>query len=416
MLNLASWLEEKLHNLNLTDTMELPDGFSRLSFSKEEKEAHHQFRKIARELELNTYQDEAGNQWAVWEVDKKAPTIAVGSHLDTVHNGGGYDGVAGVLCALAAVKALKNSQFLPTKNIAIICFVSEESARFGLSTIGSKAIAGTLDKGELASIKDRDGVTAKQAMESFGINWKTIEQAVKPVEELESFVELHIEQGTQIEGNNADIGVVSGVACPVRLKITVSGMANHTGTTPMNNRQDAFVAIAPLVNFVSDEAMKIDQTGERSLVATVSTIHLKPNAMNVIPGEVELGIDIRSVDDVTKRDFAEKIKDYCSEIKRKHHVNIEITTLVDNDSVLLNSEMQYKLVHACSGIGLQAHVMDSGAGHDVMNMATKWPSGLIFIPCRNGLSHHPDEFASIDDMVKGTRVLVEFLRMETAGL
>lgn len=170
MNELVTWLEEKLLELNGTETMQVPDGFNRLSFSKEEADAHRQFIKIADELELTRYEDEAGNKWAVWEVDAEAPTVAIGSHLDTVCNGGGYDGVAGVLCALAAIKVLKGRRFLPAKNIAIICFVSEESARFGVSTIGSKAITGKLDKKELAAVTDSAGLTVKKAMEEFGIN------------------------------------------------------------------------------------------------------------------------------------------------------------------------------------------------------------------------------------------------------
>lgn len=414
MNELVTWLEEKLLELNGTETMQVPDGFNRLSFSKEEADAHRQFIKIADELELTRYEDEAGNKWAVWEVDAEAPTVAIGSHLDTVCNGGGYDGVAGVLCALAAIKVLKGRRFLPAKNIAIICFVSEESARFGVSTIGSKAITGKLDKKELAAVTDSAGLTVKKAMEEFGINWDTIEKAVLPAGKLQSFVELHIEQGTTLEENHADIGVVAGVACPVRLKVTSHGMANHTGTTSMDNRQDAFVAVAPLVSFVSEEARKVNQTSSHPLVATVSMINLKPNAITVIPGEVELGVDIRSIDDGAKRKFAETIKAFCRRLEETHHVKIDVTTIVDNDSVLLCSEVQEKLVNACDELGLNVFPMNSGAGHDVMNMAYSCPSGLIFIPCKSGISHHPNEYTSLENLQKGTEVLVKYIDKEVA--
>lgn len=409
LTDLTAWLEEKLLLLNNTETMKIPNGFNRLGFSKEEAAAHRQFTKIAKELELAIFQDEAGNQWAVWQVDDEAPTIAMGSHLDTVHNGGGYDGVAGVLCALATIKVLKDRQYSPRKNIAIICFVSEESARFGVSTIGSKAITGILGKNELADLTDSSGITLKTAMEQFGINWDTIERAELPAGKLECFVELHIEQGVQVEENGADIGVVTGVACPVRLKVKAYGRANHTGTTPMNNRQDAFVAVAPLVSFVSEEAQKVNRLGVHSLVATVSTVNLEPNGMTVIPGEVELGIDIRSVDDNTKRKFAESIRVFCNELAANHHVRIEVSTLVDNDSVMLDPKIQEKLARTCNKLELHTYLMNSGAGHDVMNMAHKWPSGLVFIPCKDGISHQPDEYTSIENLEKGTKVLVAFI-------
>ena len=410
--NLTKWLEDKLLALNVTDTMARPDGFTRLSFTKEEKAAHIQFEQIAAELGLKTYQDQAGNCWAVWEVDPSASTIAMGSHLDTVDCGGGYDGVAGVLTALTAVKGLQDIGFHPIKNIAVICFIAEESARFGVSTIGSKAITGQLKLKEMEAIKDRNGIKMKQAMTDYGLDWESIEAAALSLDSLESFIELHIEQGMELQETGAEIGIVKGIACPVRLVITAKGMANHTGTIRMHQRQDAFVAIAPLVNFVQEEALKVNEKSEVPLVATVSTIRLHPNAMNVIPGEVELGIDIRSVDDRLKRDFAENIRTFVSELEVKKQIRIGVKTLVDNDSVKMDNIMHAKLTQASKTIGYETLSMNSGAGHDVMNMAANWPAGLIFIPCKDGLSHHPREFASIESLEKGTKVMMTFLQQE----
>lgn len=403
----------KLCELNVTEAMDVSDGFTRLGYTKEELSAHHQFIKIASELGLTNYQDQAGNQWAVWEIDKNAPTIAVGSHLDTVYNGGGYDGVVGVLCALAAIKMLKDKQFTPGKNIAVICFISEESARFGVSTIGSKALVGELEKTDLATVTDSEGITIKQAVEDMGLTWEDIEQAELGKDDLEQFVELHIEQGKQLQENNANIGIVEGIARPIRLIVKVSGMANHTGTTPMNQRQDAFVAIAPLVSFVNEEALKINREQATPLVATVSTAHVKPNAMNIIPSEVELGIDIRSVDDDLKKKLAENIKTYCLEMEKKYHVAVTVTNLVDNHSIRLDETTKQKLIDVCETLGLTTRVMDSGAGHDVMNMASKWPCGLIFIPCLDGISHQPDEFTATENLVNGAKVLENYLQTET---
>ncbi|SEA04251.1 N-carbamoyl-L-amino-acid hydrolase [Thalassobacillus cyri] len=409
----SHWLEEKLLQLNQADTMDQPRGFTRLSYSPEESRSHEAFQQIANELDLQVTSDKAGNQWAVWKVDSLAPTVAVGSHLDTVNAGGGYDGVAGVLCGLGAIKQMKHQSFTPKKNIAVICFASEESARFGVSTIGSKAVTGLLDKQELENVTDGDGVTIKQAIEEFGLDWETIEQAEKAPDELESFLELHIEQGVQIEHNGAEIGIVRGVACPIRLKVTAIGMSNHTGTTPMDNRKDAFAAIAPLVNFVEQEANKINTRQEVPLVATVSTVQLKPNAMNVIPGEVELGIDIRSVDDSSKYELADLIKSYCSQVETKRQITIKVETLVNNDSIFLAPQIQEKLQKVSKRLGYKALLMDSGAGHDVMNMAVRWPSGLIFIPCKEGISHHPKEYASIADLQKGSNIMAAYLQEET---
>ncbi len=413
MTDMHHWLKTNLLKLNLVDEMDYEEGFSRLSYTEEEKQSHQAFQSIAQELGLEVSSDQAGNQWASWVVDESAPSVAAGSHVDTVKNGGGYDGTAGVLTALAAIKLLKDQDFKPEKNISIICFASEESARFGVSTIGSKAISGLLEKEELASVKDADGITIKQAVEGFGLSWENIEQAESPEHALESFLELHIEQGTQIEDNQADIGIVRGVACPIRLQVKATGMANHTGTTPMMNRSDAFAAIAPLVTFVEEQANLINNEQGTPLVATVSTVQLEPNVMNVIPGEVTLGIDIRSVDDSLKKELADRIIAYCKKTEEKRQICIHVHTLVDNPSVFLNPKVQEKLTHISEKLGYIPLSMDSGAGHDVMNMAEKWPTGLLFIPCDRGISHHPEEFASIRDLAKGSHVMAEYLKEET---
>ncbi|WP_239984549.1 M20 family metallo-hydrolase [Lentibacillus sediminis] len=415
MSDRKAWLLETLHILNGTDTMDASDGFTRLSFTEAEKAVHRQFAVTAEELGLSVRSDEAGNQWALWEADASAPMITLGSHLDTVDNGGGYDGVAGVLTALAAVKQLKDSGYQPKKTIAVICFVFEESARFGVSTIGSKAITGKLDKQAIADVEDRDGVTIREAAKGFGLDWGAIDEAAVPSNRIESFLELHIEQGTVLPDSGCEIGIVHGIACPVRLKVTASGMANHTGTTPMDKRQDAFAAVAPLVQAVQQEAFKRNQEADQQLVATVSTVNLKPNAMNVIPGEVELGIDIRSVDDAAKRNFAAWVKEHCAELESETGVNIDVSTLVNNDSVMLDDPIREKLLNVSRDLGYRTLEMNSGAGHDVMNMQAKWPSGLVFIPCKDGISHHPAEFASMEDIDRGVQVLAAFLKSEAGG-
>ena len=192
MKDLSLWLNEKLLELNGTNSMEVSDGFTRLSFSKEEAEAHNQFIKISNELGLIINEDLAGNKWALWKVNENAPTIALGSHLDTVPSGGGYDGVTGILCGLATIKVLKDRGFKPSKNIAVICFVSEESARFGISTIGSKAVAGLIKQGDLLKVKDINGVTVKDAMKDFGIDFNHIEEAEISNDQIERFIEIHI--------------------------------------------------------------------------------------------------------------------------------------------------------------------------------------------------------------------------------
>jgi hydantoinase/carbamoylase family amidase len=405
------WLNETLHQLNLVDTMEQPGGFSRFGYTLLENQSIEVFERIAREFGLTIKHDVAGNIMARWEGDSSLSAVAVGSHLDTVTNGGGYDGVVGVLCALGAIKYLKEQRFQPKHPIEVIVFRAEEGSRFGISTIGSKAMSGVLDL-NIGHLKDRQGITIKEAVEALGFQWENFLEAERKQEEIKSFVELHIEQGVMIEENQKSFGVVRGVACPIRLKINVTGKGGHTGTTPMGKRKDALVAIAPLINYVSEEALSLSQTNSFPLVATVSRMELKPNSMTIIPAHVEIGIDIRSVDDDLKKQVEKLILDKCNELESINQVSIQIEKIADNQSVLLDPNLQGKLIKIGEDLGLDSLIMDSGAGHDVMNMAVKWPSGLLFIPCRDGISHHPDEFASLDDLELGVRLLAKHLEVE----
>jgi hydantoinase/carbamoylase family amidase len=413
---LKEWINQTLPELNLVDTMIQPDGFTRLGYTIEENQSIEVFENIAEALGLDIRNDSAGNVIARWEGESAAlPAVAVGSHLDTVVNGGGYDGVAGVLCALGAIKHLKDQGFQPKHPIEVINFRSEESSRFGISTIGSKAMSGLLDL-EIGSVKDGQGTTIKEAVDDLGFHWEQFLQAERKHDEIKSFVELHIEQGTIIEENRKSYGVVRGVACPIRLSVNVTGKAGHTGTTPMGKRQDALVAIAPLITFVSETALSLSQTNPIPVVATVSKIDAKPNSMTIIPSNVDIGIDIRSVDDNLKREVEQTIRRKCMELEELYHVTIQIDKLVDNPSIILDSKLQDQLKKTGEMLELTSLVMDSGAGHDVMNMANKWPSGLLFIPCKDGISHNPDEFASLEDLEIGVKLLASHLKQEAGGL
>lgn len=408
------WLDKYLKALNLTDSMNQAEGFCRLGYTGEEWRAIDVFVSIAEDIGLKVRRDEAGNAIARWESENSSPAVATGSHVDTVKGGGGYDGVAGVLCGLAAVKKLKEEGFEPASPIEVICFASEESSRFGVSTIGSKAMSGLLNKSEVEDVTDEDGITIRQAVEGMGLSWEAIEKAERPESALKSFIELHIEQGTRIEDAGADFGAVTAVACPIRLKVIINGQMGHTGTTPMGKRKDAFVAAAPLVSFISETALSLSDSNAVPIVATASTFELKPNAMNVIPGTVELGVDIRSVDDSLKKEMEELIREKCLQLSESFGVKIEVKTLVHNPSVQLDEAVMRKLQQSGESLGYKVLVLESGAGHDVMNMAAKWPSGLLFIPCKNGLSHHPEEFASIEDLRMGTEIIAQYLKNETS--
>ena len=417
-MSVKEWLETHLLKLNHVTAIKQSQCFTRLAYSKEEWEAMERFFQIARTLDLDVRRDEAGNCIARWEPEHQRglPAVATGSHLDTVTNGGGYDGTAGVLCGLGAVKQLKDQGFIPTYPIEVICFAGEESARFGISTIGSKAMAGVLNPDEVTHIKDEAGISLQDAVEERGLNWSKISSACRPQQAIKSFIELHIEQGRQLQDAQADVGVVRGIACPIRLKLTIHGMAGHTGSTPMGKRQDALVAAAPLITYVSETSEQLSKKEQLPLVATVSTIRLLPNAMNVIPSKVELGVDIRSVDDSLKKLMKTKIMEKCTYLEKEYNVTIQLEPLVDQPSIHLPIEQRKKLRLISESLGYKCLEMDSGAGHDCMNMAQNWPTALLFIPCRDGISHHPDEYTSLQDLERGTEIVAAYLKQEASTL
>lgn len=411
---MREWLIEQLLRMNLSDSLVREQGFTREGYTAEETEAIDVFKAIAEELGLAVTEDAAGNALARWEVVGGGAAVATGSHLDTVPNGGAFDGGAGVVCGLGAIKMLKEADFEPQRPIEVICFRSEESSRFGVSTIGSKAMSGLLDL-SIGELKDQHGVTLAQAVESQGFVWQDLLNAKRSKEQLNCFVELHIEQGMHILNHQKDYGVVKGVACPVRLAVTFNGKAGHTGTTPMDHRQDALAAAAPFISFVQETALQMNDAYGKALVATVSTLTASPNSMNVIPQTVTAGVDIRSVDDGLKRKMTDAIHMEAKRIEETTGVTIDIEVLVDNPSVLLDDGVARRLADAGVSEAYTAHRMDSGAGHDVMNMAQSWPSGLLFIPCKDGLSHHPDEYASAEDLKMGVELLARFLMEATSN-
>ncbi|TSB47479.1 M20 family metallo-hydrolase [Alkalicoccobacillus porphyridii] len=416
---MKEWLHQRLLELNTTDSMDQSEGFTRWAYSEDEVKAMQAFKDIAHSLDMQVERDEAGNLHAIWNPEKsEEATLAFVSHVDTVTNGGGYDGVAGVLCGLGVIKRLQEEGFKPERPISVICFASEESDRFGVSTLGSKAMAGKMTskvKESLEGLLDKEGISVKEAIESTGLSWNQFEQAEKHEDSYHHIIELHIEQGTQIEEAGKEVAAVEAIACPIRLIITIEGKSSHTGTTPMHQRKDALLAAAPIISFTGEHAVTIAEEAGVPLVATVSSINCFPNAMTVIPGNVELGIDIRSVDDDAKEQMATAIRDKLLSIEQKFGVTTDVQVLVHNPSVKLDTKVHQSLLQSIEQTGYLSHSMNSGAGHDIMNMQTKWPSGLLFIPCKDGVSHHPSEHAELEDLEKGVKVMTHYAKKEAGG-
>jgi len=337
--------------------------------------------------------------------DPNAPAVITGSHLDTVPEGGGYDGAVGVVAGLAAIKFLQSSGTL-THPLELIIFAAEESSRFGFMTIGSKAMTGMASRYAWSKAKDPAGVTLEKVLRDRGYNLREVDGASRVKDKIKAFVELHIEQGSFLENAEKKIGVVETIAAPTMLKITVEGVAKHAGSTPMDDRHDALVSAAMIVLAVQSIALEQSHCGT---VATVGQLKVSPGAMNVIPGLVELWVDLRGVEQESIIETLQDIKDAVSTIADGQETPIAIDVMLSEKPVQMHEMVVQKIEDICISDKIPYQRMNSGAGHDAMNMARLTPTGMIFIPCRGGISHNFEEFTKLADIQTGIEVLTKTL-------
>jgi hydantoinase/carbamoylase family amidase len=388
-------------------------GVTRLALSPEEAELHRRVASWLEELGGQIRRDAIGNLIARFEgSDNSLPAVAFGSHLDSVPGGGIYDGVVGVVAGIAAVKAIREMGIVTRHPLEVIAFVGEESSRFGVATLGSKIMCGLKNEKYLLGLRDAEGVTLKEAALKQGADIGNLASARRRPEELKAFIELHIEQGRVLEETRKKIGIVNAIAAPTRWFIEIEGRADHSGATPMNLRFDALPAAAELILAVERQGRK---EAVNKTVATIGTASIKPGAMNVIPGHVGLGLDVRGIEKESVRRTIDGIRRELEEISRRRKVRFRMHELSDEDPLVLDAEMVRTLQKVCENRGITYTIMPSGAGHDAMNMARLTPSGLIFIPCRNGVSHSPLEQADLDDIALGAEVLLGAV-LELAGV
>ncbi|MCX5735794.1 MAG: M20 family metallo-hydrolase [candidate division NC10 bacterium] len=381
-------------------------GFSRLVFGEAEWGAVEYVTGLMREADLAVRTDAFGNVIGRLEGrESGASVVATGSHVDTVPEGGNFDGVVGVLAGLGALMRLK-ARGLLRHPVEVMVFRGEESARFSIHTMGSKVMAGIASVEAWRKLQDHGGTTLAQALAARGLDLERIPEAVRRPEEFKAFVEMHIEQGPVLEEAGIPIGVVEAIAGPVRLKISVEGTASHSGTTPMGKRRDALVSAAQVVLAVQDEAAK---RAERRIVGTVGVMKVHPGAMNVVPGRVEMWVDIRGIDAEDVAATARAVREAAARIADREGTRIRLETLSSDAPVPMDSDVIRTIEAACRQVGVAYRRMPSGAGHDAMNMAKLAPAGMIFIPCRQGASHNPDEYAAPEDILTGIDVLTETL-------
>ncbi|WP_236691789.1 Zn-dependent hydrolase [Niallia circulans] len=393
--------EELLNNMNQYNSG--TKGITRVAFTNEEQACSHAFMRLCKNEGLEIRMDYCGNIIARREgKQKNLPPVVIGSHLDTVYQGGKYDGVVGVTAGLEVIKRL-NEQKLETEHpIEIISFACEESSRFGVSTVGSKAMAGTLQKEKYRHLKDKDGITFEKALSLCALRFDQLDLASRATERFQAFFELHIEQGPILMNTNKKIGIVTGVAAPVRFIIEVKGAASHSGTTPMNMRKDALLGASELA-LALEEAAKEEQ--HNGTVATIGVLSIPMGAMNVVPGTVEMKVDIRSTSTASRNKVLTALLKKMEDVQERRGLTITSQEISKEEPVQLSKELTFQIEKICLEKKLPYQWMQSGAGHDAMNMTSFGPVGLIFIPSLNGISHHPDEHTDLDDILIGIDVL-----------
>jgi allantoate deiminase len=384
-------------------------GITRLSFTKEECAAKEKVAAYMKEAGLFVYEDAAGNLIGRKEgTDKDAPVVLVGSHLDSVYNGGMFDGPLGVLAAVEVVQTM-NENGVETKHpIEVVAFTDEEGARFRFGMIGSRAMAGALSADEL-NYQDANGVSVAEAMQEAGLNPHHIGKAARKPGSVKAYVELHIEQGRVLEEANLPVGIVTGIAGLVWVKFTVEGKAEHAGATPMPLRRDPLVAAAQIIEVIEQEAKETGTT-----VGTVGQLHVFPGGINIIPERVEFVLDLRDLDAAVRDNVLQSINEQAQKIGKERNVKVTTELLQEMPPVLCSELVQNAAKEACQKLGLDVFSLPSGASHDGVQLVGLCPIGMIFVRSQDGVSHSPDEWSTKEDCAAGANVLYHtVLRLAT---
>ena len=379
-----------------------PDGApNRVAYSDGDLKARVYVRELMDQAGLETSIDAAGNI-----IGRRAgknsglKPLALGSHIDMVPLGGNYDGCVGSMAAIEVAKTLDEQEIILQHPLEVIIFTDEEG---GLT--GSRALAGALTKSAL-KVVNSTGYSIGAGIERLGGDTTRLEEVIHPRGSLAAFLELHIEQGGILDEEQLDIGVVEGIVGIRWWDVTVSGMANHAGTTPMRQRQDAMLASARFIQAVNDEALKM----EGNQVATVGRITAAPGAPNVIPGEVVLSLEIRDLSEAVIDSLFKNIRERAAEIAKTSGTTFDIKGLDTTGKPALTAPfIQKEIAKAAGALELTYKQMQSGAGHDAQDMALICPVGMIFIPSKNGISHSPDEYSSPGDITNGANTLLNTL-------
>ena len=395
---IAAMLEE----IAATGAVPRRPGITRLAYSKEERAAHQVFAGWLTELGLSVRTDAAGNTIAdLAGTDPDAPAIAIGSHLDSVPDGGRFDGIVGVVGAVEAARCLVQRGERTRHPLRFVAFAAEEGARFGEPCIGSKIAARRLRQ-ETLNRRDRDGVSLAEAMEQVAVDPRQLGEAAWDPTDWAVFLELHIEQARVLESVGRRIGLVDSVSGSTRIRITVLGQADHSGGTPMHMRTDALATAAEVILAAERLANEPQNRGAR---ITVGQIQVAPNSITTISGQADMTVDIRDLDWDRQRAIAERVVQLANEVAERRGARIEVDLLAHTTPVVLPIWIRSIAADTCTALGIPYRVLPSGAGHDAQVINAIVPAGIVFVPSRDGLSHVPEEWTNPADIALGVSVL-----------
>lgn len=378
-------------------------GISRPSFSLPDLEAREWIKDRIIKAGLICRQDGAGNIFGTCP-GRTPKVVMTGSHLDTVINGGRFDGAVGVLSALECLRRIKEENLVPDKTLELVSFTDEEGNLVG-DFLGSRAFAGKLEIENLKKARTQFNQSLEEILQKAGLSVESLQEAHKSRPELVAFLELHIEQGPVLEEEGVPIGLVSSIAGKRYYQATFIGRAGHAGTTPMEVRQDAFIGLA-------DFALRANQLVLRKYednTLTIGRVVLKPGSFSVVPGEADFTLDLRSQDLSSLTQMEEEILSLARQVASTRGLSFYQKLVDSTEPVKIRAEMLELLENLCRQLGYDYRIINSGAGHDAQIVSSLCPAGMIFIPSINGLSHVPEEAINPEDLEKGANLLLQAL-------
>ena len=399
---IRTWLE-KINTFNATPGA----GTTRVLFTKEELASRAYIKEEMNKLGLEVSEDAIGNLFGVLRgKNRKLAPVWTGSHIDTVLNAGMFDGMAGIVSGMEALRLIKDSGIAFQRDLAVVVYTSEEPTRFGLSCLGSRAMAGELTLEDTRSIRDEEGNSLYEVLGTLGYDYKEFAAVKREKGDVYAAVELHIEQNLHLDKEGIPIGIVEGICAPTIYEVTINGCQSHAGGTSMGDRHDAFTAASELALILE----KLTRESKGTYVTgTVGKVNVLPNAVNVIPGEVHMSIDIRSIDVESKEMVLNKLFKEKERIESERGVTISLD--LENDDIPLKCDENIIriLKNNCENLGITYMDLISGPYHDSLFVGRFAKMAMLFVPSKNWISHSKEEWTDFEDIALGTDVLAHTL-------